>query len=137
MGSLACMKTLLPLALMTALAVAPAAANAKTLVSFEQSGGIAGVNVAVTVTTTGRVTAAAKGRSRSVRAATLRHLRALLSAARWDRANPGRSRCADCFTYVVRYHGHRAGYDDSQAKQVPRSVRAVVAELLRISRGGR
>jgi hypothetical protein len=37
----------------------------------------------------------------------------------------------------VRYHGHRAKYDDSQARQVPRSVRAVVAELQRISRGGR
>ena len=137
MGSLACMKTLLPLALMCALAVAPAAASAKTLVSFEQSGGIAGVDVAVTLTTTGHVTTGANGRSRAVRAATLRHLRALLSAARWDRANPGRSRCADCFAYVVRYHGHRASYDDSQVKQVPRSVRAVVAELLRISRGGR
>ena len=137
MGSLACMKTLLPLALMCALAVGPATANAKTLVSFEQSGGIAGVDVAVTVTTTGHVTAGSNGRSRAVRAATLRHLRALLSAARWDRANPGRSRCADCFAYVVRYHGHRASYDDSQAKQVPRSVRAVVAELVRISRGGR
>lgn len=133
MGSLACMKTLLPLALMTALALAPATANAKTLVSFEQSGGFAGVNVTVTVTTTGHVT----GRSHGLRAATLRHLRALLSTARWDRGNPGRSTCADCFSYVVRYHGHRASYDDSQAKKVPRSVRAVVAELLRISRGGR
>jgi hypothetical protein len=37
----------------------------------------------------------------------------------------------------VRYPGHRARYDDSRARQVPRSVRAVVAELLRISRGGR
>ena len=137
MGSLACMKALLPLALMTALAVAPATANAKTLVSFERSGGIAGVNVALTLTTTGHVAAGSSGHSRAVRAATLRHLRALLSAARWDRADPGRSRCADCLRYVVRYHGHRAGYDDSQARQVPRSVRALVAELLRISRGGR
>ncbi|HEX5901049.1 MAG TPA: hypothetical protein VFY32_16720 [Solirubrobacteraceae bacterium] len=59
------------------------------------------------------------------------------AAARWDRANPGRSHCADCFEYVVRYHGRRARYDDSQAKQVPRSVRAVVAELQRITRAGR
>jgi hypothetical protein len=133
------MKPLLPLALMVALAAAPATANAKTLVSFEQSGGIAGVNVTVTVSTTGDVTADSNGRDRSqrLRTTTLRHLRALLSAARWDRVHPGRSRCADCFSYLVRYHGHRAGYDDSQAKQVPRSVRAVVAELLRISRGGR
>ena len=134
MGSLACMKTLLPLALTVALAAAPAAASAKTLVSFGQSGGFVGVDVSVTVTTTGHVTG---DRSHRLRAATLRHLRELLAAARWDRANPGRSGCADCFTYVVRYSGHRARYDDSQAKQVPRSVRAVVAELLRISRGGR
>ena len=134
MGSLACMKMLLPLALTVALAAAPAAASAKTLVSFGQSGGFAGVDVSITVTTTGHV---AGDRSQRLRAATLRDLRELLAAARWDRANPGRSRCADCFTYVVHYRSHRASYDDSQAKQVPRSVRAVVAELLRISRGGR
>jgi hypothetical protein len=134
LGSLACMKMLLPLALAVALATAPAAASAKTLVSFGQSGGFAGVDVSITVTTTGHV---AGDRSHRLRAATLRHLRELLAAARWDRANPGRSRCADCFDYVVHYRGHRASYDDSQAKQVPRSVRAVVAELLRISRGGR
>ena len=76
MGSLACMKTLLPLALMCALAVAPAStANAKRLLSFEQSGGIAGVDVALTLTTTGHVTAGSNGRSRAVRAATLRHRR--------------------------------------------------------------
>ena len=133
------MKMLLGFALMVALAASPAAATAKTLVSFEQSGGIAGVNVAVAVSTTGHVTGDANGRDRShrLRAATLRHLRGLLADARWDRANPGRSGCADCFEYVVRYHGHRARYDDSQARQVPASVRAVVAELLRISRGGR
>ena len=60
-----------------------------------------------------------------------------LLAARWDRAAPGASRCADCFEYIVRYRGHRARYDDSQAKQVPRSIRAIVAELQRIQRGGR
>jgi hypothetical protein len=133
------MKLLLPLALTVALAAAPAAASAKTLVSLGQSGGLAGVDLAITVTTTGHVAGDVTGgdRAHRLRAATLRHLRELLAAARWDRANPGRSRCADCITYVVRYHGHRASYDDSQAKQVPRSVRAVVAELLRISRGGR
>ena len=131
MGSLACMKTLLPLAFMVALAAAPTAATAKTLVSFEQSGGIAGVTVTVAVSTTGR------DRSHRLRAATLRHLRGLLADARWERASPGPSQCADCFSYVVRYHGHRARYDDSQSRQVPSSVRAVVAELVRISRGGR
>ena len=133
------MKTLLPVALMVAAACGPAAASAKTLVSFSQSGGLAGVSMSVTVATAGQVAVDASGRDRShrLRAATLRHLRALLSAARWDRANPGRSHCADCFEYVVRYHGRRARYDDSQAKQVPTSVRAVVTELLRISRGGR
>ena len=139
MGSLACMKTLLPLVFMVALAAAPAAATAKTLVSFEQSGGIAGVTITVAVSTTGHVTGDVNGRDRShrLRAATVRHLRGLLADARWERASPGPSQCADCFSYVVRYHGHRARYDDSQSRQVPSSVRAVVAELVRISRGGR
>jgi hypothetical protein len=121
------------------MAAVPAAATAKTLVSFEQSGGIAGVSVSVAVSITGHVTGDVKGgdRSHRLRAATLRHLRRLLADARWDRANPGPSHCADCFGYVVRYHGHRASYDDSQSRQVPGSVRAVVAELTRISRGGR
>jgi hypothetical protein len=133
------MKTLLPLVFMVALAAAPAAATAKTLVSFEQSGGIAGVTVTVAVSTTGQVTGDVNGgdRSHRLRAATLRHLRGLLAHARWERASPGPSHCADCFSYVVRYHGHRARYDDSQSRQVPSSVRAVVAELVRISRGGR
>jgi hypothetical protein len=133
------MRTLLPFAIVAALAAGPAAASAKTLVSFGQSGGIAGVDLTATVSTTGYVTGNFTGHDRSyrLRAATLRHLRTLLSDARWDRANPGRSNCADCFEYVVRYHGHRARYDDSQARQVPASVRAVVAELLRIGRGGR
>ena len=139
MGSLACMKMLLPVAFMVALAAMPAAATAKTLVSFEQSGGIAGVSVAVVVSTTGHVTGDVSGgdRSHRLRAATLRHLHRLLADARWDRASPGPSHCADCFAYVVRYRGHRASYDDSQSRQVPGSVRAVVAELVRISRGGR
>jgi hypothetical protein len=139
LGSLACMKTLLPLAFLVALAAVPAAATGKTLVSFEQSGGIAGVSVTVAVSTTGHVTGDVHGgdRSHRLRAATLRHLRGLLAEARWDRASPGPSHCADCFAYVVRYHGHRASYDDSQSRQVPGSVRAVVAELVRISRGGR
>jgi hypothetical protein len=141
LGTLACMKMLLPLAFMVALAAGPAAATgtAKTLVSFEQSGGIAGVSVTVVVSTTGQVTGDvnSSGRTHRLRAVTLRHLRRLLADARWDRASPGPSHCADCFTYVVRYHGHRARYDDSQSRQVPASVRAVVAELTRITRGGR
>jgi hypothetical protein len=138
-GSLACMKTLLPLAFMVALAATPATATARTLVSFEQSGGIAGVSVSVAVSTTGHVTGDVSGghRTHRLRAATRRHLRRLLADARWDRASPGPSHCADCFAYVVRYHGHRASFDDSQSRQVPGSVRAVVDELVRISRGGR
>jgi hypothetical protein len=138
-GSLACMKTLLPFALVVALAAAPATAGAKTLVSLSQSGGLAGVSTTVTVTTAGHVAVDGSGpdRAHRLRTTTLGHLRKLLSAARWDRANPGTSHCADCFEYVVRYHGRRARYDDSQIKQVPGSVRAVVAELQRISRGGR
>jgi len=99
-GSVACMKTLLALSVMVALAAEPAAASAKTLVSFQQSGGIAGVDVSVAVSTTGRVTGDVSSRDRShrLRAATLRHLRGLLADARWDRANPGPSACADCFT---------------------------------------
>jgi hypothetical protein len=133
------MRTLLPVALMVAMAAAPASASAKTLVSFKQSGGIAGIESGVTVTTTGYVVTDGHGADRShrLRASTLRELRTMLSEARWDRANPGASSCADCFEYVVRYHGHRARYDDSQAKRVPRSIRAVVAELQRIGRGGR
>jgi len=119
---------------MAALAAGPAAASAKTLVSFEQSGGLAGVHVTIAVSTTGHVTGE---RSHTLKDSSLRHLRRLLADARWDKANPGRSSCADCFEYVVRYRGHRARYDDSQAKRVPASVRAVVQELLRISRGGR
>ena len=139
MGSLACMRTLLPFVLVAALAAGPAAASARTLVSFGQSGGIAGVDVTATVSTTGYFTGDFTGRDRShrLRAATLRHLRGLLADAHWERASPGPSHCADCFSYVVRYHGHRARYDDSQSRQVPSSVRAVVAELVRISRGGR
>jgi hypothetical protein len=139
LGSLACMKTLLTFAFMVALSATPAAATAKTLVSFEQSGGIAGVSIAVAVSTTGHVTGDVSGghRSHRLRAATLRHLRRLLADARWDRASPGPSHCADCFAYVVRYNGHRASFDDSQSRQVPGSVRAVVDELVRISRGGR
>jgi hypothetical protein len=133
------MKMLLPVAFMLALAASPAAATARTLVSFEQSGGIAGVSVTIVVSTTGHVTGDVSGghRSHRLRAATLRHLRRLLADARWDRASPGASRCADCFAYVVRYHGHRASFDDSQTREVPGSVRAVVDELVRISRGGR
>jgi hypothetical protein len=132
------MRFVAPILLAAALAVLPACADAKTLVSFEQSGGIAGVSNAVTVTTTGRVSeGGADEHARKLRASTLSRLRRLLSAADWDHARPGRSSCADCFSYVVRYHGRRAVYDDSQAKRVPRSVRAVVSELLRISRGGR
>jgi outer membrane receptor protein involved in Fe transport len=86
LGSLACMKTLLPLAFMVALAATPAAATARTLVSFEQSGGIAGVSVSVAVSTTGHVTGDVSG---------------------------------------------------GQSRQVAGSVRAVVDELVRISRGGR
>jgi hypothetical protein len=133
------MKLLLAFALVVALAAAPATAGATTLVSFAQSGGLAGVSMTVAVTTTGHVTVDGSGRDRShrLRTATLRHLRRLLSAARWDRANPGTSHCADCVEYIVRYHGRHARYDDSQTKRVPGSVRAVVAELQRISRGGR
>ena len=140
MGSLACMKTLLPFALMVALAAAPAAATAKTLVSFEQSGGIAGVTITVAVSTTGHVTGDVSGRDRShrLRAATLRHLRGLLADARWDRANPGPSHCADCFELrgalprpprPLRRQPVQAGARARCARSSPSS--------LRISRGGR
>ncbi len=132
------MKALAPIVLAVALAVLPACAGARTLVSFEQSGGIAGVSKQVTVTTTGRASVGGgDGHASKLRASTLSRLRRLLAAADWGHARPGRSSCADCFAYVVRYHGRRAVYDDSQARRVPRSVRAVVSELLRISRGGR
>ena len=99
------------------------------------------MSVSVVVSSTGRVTGDVRGGdgSHRLRAATLRRLRrgCLLADARWDRASPGRSHCADCFAYVVRYRGHRASFDDSQSRQVPGSVHAVVDELVRMSRGGR
>lgn len=108
LGSLSSVRFVAPVLLAAALAVLPACAEARTLVSFEQSGGIAGVSNAVTVTTTGRASAGGGDEhARKLRASTMSRLRHLLSAADWDHARPGRS------------------------------VRAVVSELLRISRGGR
>ena len=134
------MKTLLPLALMLALAAAPAAATAKTLVSFEQSGGIAGVSVTVAVSTTGHVTGDVKGgdRSHRLRAATLRHLRRAARRCPLGPREPGADRTARtasptwCATTAT-----APATTTARSRQVPRSVRAVVAELLRISRGGR
>jgi hypothetical protein len=133
------MKTLLPLALVVALAACSSSAGATTFASFAQSGGLAGTTVTVLVTTTGRVAVDADGDKSSQRlsARSLQRLRRLLAAVAFDRVRPGRSRCADCFVYSVRYRGKRFAYDDSQTSQVPRSARAVVGELQRISRGGR
>jgi hypothetical protein len=126
-------KALLALALAL---VVPSTAGATTLVSFSQSGGIAGRHVSLRVTTRG--TAVVTGRQPfRLHASTLRRLRGLLADARFDRVDPKASRCADCFVYSVRYHGRRVSYDDSQAKDVPRSVRTAVGELARIARGGR
>ena len=139
MGSLACMKTLLAFAVTVALAAAPSAAGATTLVSFTQSGGIAGIDDSISVSTTGRTALDVHGRDSShrLKASSLQHLRRLLAAVAFDRVRPGRSNCADCFVYTVRYHGKRFSYDDSQAKKVPSAARAVVSELQRIARGGR
>jgi hypothetical protein len=133
LGSLPGVKTVLALALVL---VVPSTAGATTLVSFSQSGGIAGRHVSLRVTTRG--TAVVSGRQPfRLRASTLRHLRGLLADARFDRVHPAASRCADCLLYAVRYRGRRVSYDDSQAKDVPRSVRMAVDELARIARGGR
>jgi hypothetical protein len=136
LGSLPVVKTILVLALVLAL---PSTAGATTLVSFSQSGGIAGRHVAMTVSTGGRARVSARTRhtTHTLRASTLRNLRRLLANARFDRVHPGGTNCADCFVYAVRYRGQRISYDDSQAKNVPRSVRMVVDELARIARGGR
>jgi hypothetical protein len=123
------------LALAIALAL-PSTADATTLVSFAQSGGIAGRHVTLRVTTRGTAVVGGHKPFR-VHASTLQRLRGLLADARFDRVDPKPSQCADCFVYAVRYRGHHVSYDDSQAKQVPRSVRAAVAELARIARGGR
>src|SRR4051794_41551069 len=104
------MKTLLPLAFMVALAATPAAATARTLVSFEQSGGIAGVSVSVAVSTTGHVTGDVSGGDPTPppRAPPLRHPRPPLSDAPRGRASPGPSHRAGCFAYAGRYHRHPA-----------------------------
>jgi hypothetical protein len=133
MGSLPSVKTILALAVAL---VIPSGAGATTLVSFSQSGGIAGRHVSLRVTTRGSAVVSGQ-RTFRLRTSTLRHLRGLLSDARFDRVHPSPSRCADCFVYAVRYRGRRVSYDDSQAKQVPRSVRMAVDELARIARGGR
>jgi hypothetical protein len=132
-GSLSSVKVILALAL--ALAI-PSTADATTLVSFSQSGGIAGRHVTLRVTTRGTAVVGGHKPFR-LHASTLHHLRRLLADARFDRVDPKPSQCADCLVYAVRYRGHRAGYDDSQARQVPRSVRLAVGELARIARGGR
>ncbi len=133
------MKAIPALVCVLLLAVAADAAGAATLVSFSQSGGIAGNRVALTVSAGGRASVTANRRPRAWRlhATTLRRLRRLLADAHFDRVDPEPSHCADCFVYSVRYRGRRVSYDDSQRDQVPRSVRAAVAELARIARGGR
>jgi hypothetical protein len=131
-------KPVLSLALLVALTV-PTTAGARTLVSYSESGGIANRRVALTVTTAGvaNVTANRRPRTFHLHASTLKRLRHLLAAARFDRVHPPATSCADCVIYSVHYRGHRVRYDDSQARHVPRSVRRVVAELQRIARGGR
>jgi hypothetical protein len=125
------------LALVVMLAL-PSTAGATTLVSFSQSGGIAGRHVSLRVTTGGLASVTANKRPRAFRlhASTLHNLRRLLADAPFDRVHPGATSCADCLVYAVRYHGQRISYDDSQAKRIPRSVRMVVDELARIARGG-
>ena len=109
------MKALLPLALMVAVAGAPGAASAKTLVSFAQSGGLAGVSMTVTVTTTGHVAVDGAGgndRSQRLRTATLRHLRELLSARRsftFDDAVAGTDRMTQAVTLFALLELYKSG----------------------------
>jgi hypothetical protein len=130
------MKAILALALVLAL---PSSAAASRLVSFTESGGLQPRNVGLQVTTDGvaHVTVNRRPRAFHLHASTLHRLRRLLAAARFDRVHPPPSRCADCVAYTVRYRGSHVHYDDSQARDVPRSVRRVVDELSRIARGGR
>src|SRR4051812_50075850 len=111
------MKTLLPLAFMVALAATPAAATARTLVSFEQSGGIAGVSVSVAVSTTGHVTGDVSGghRTHPPRAAPPRHPRPPLAQAPRGRARPGASPPPGCLPPVGRHPRPPARLDDSQS----------------------
>jgi hypothetical protein len=138
-GSLQGVKPILALAVVVALIAPEAASGSSTLVSFTRSGGVAGSQLALRVTTDGRalVTANRRPRAFQLHATTTRRLRRLLADARFDRVDTGPSRCADCFVYSVRYGGRHVSYDDAQTRQVPGSVRAVVEELLRIARGGR
>jgi hypothetical protein len=130
------MKAILALAVVLAL---PSSAAASRLVSFTQSGGLQPRNVGLSVTTDGvaRLTVNRRPRAFHLHPSTLARLRRLLAEARFDRVHPKPSRCADCVVYSVRYRGAHIHYDDSQAADVPRSVRRAVDELSRIARGGR
>ena len=125
----------------TALAAAPAqgappVAAQRTLVSYSRSGGLLALRETLVVTRAGRATAmGAHGFSgRPLRATTMRRLRGLLAAARFDLVPRPTDPCEDCFRQTVAYAGRRTSY--FEGAKVPASVRAAIAELQRIARGG-
>jgi hypothetical protein len=116
---------------------APPTAARGTLVSYSRSGAIAGLRETLVVTRAGRATAqGARGFSgRPLKAQTMRRLRRLLAAARFDLVPRVTDMCGDCFRHTVVYAGRRTSFFDGA--KVPASVRAAVDELQRIAGGGR
>ena len=124
-------------ALLAACACGAAAAPSHPgrLVDFTRSGGLAGLQLRVTVRRDGRATIIGGRRDarrhRRLRSRTMRHLRRALAAARFDRVPPFHAGCVDCFVFAVRYRGVRAAWNAGPG--VPRSVQVAVAALMRIA----
>lgn len=114
------------------------AAQAQTVVRFSLSGGFVGRDVRLSLRSDRRaiVTDRRAGTKRhTIKSATLKALRRTLDAAHVEqRLSSGPSGCADCFNYAITYKGHRAAFDDST---IPSRMRKAVAELRRITDGGR
>ena len=126
-------------ALLAACACSAAAAPSHPgrLVDFSRTGGLAGLQLRVTVLRDGRATIVGGRRDtrshRRLRPRTMTHLRRVLAAARFDRVPPFHAGCVDCFVFAVRYRGVRAAWNAGRG--VPRSVQAAVAALMRIAGG--
>jgi hypothetical protein len=131
-----------PAALIAALVVTcacsatAAPAHPRRLVDFARTGGLAsGLQLRVTVMGNGQATIVGGRRDRTthrrLRAGTMRHLRRVLAAARFDRVPRFHAGCLDCFVFSVRYKGVRAAW--KQGPGVPRSVQVAVAALMRIA----
>jgi hypothetical protein len=97
----------------------PAHADAAPLVSYERTGGIAGVDDRVEVSGGGAVTVrhrdGAKHRTR-LSARRLRALRRALTAAHFERpVAAGPTGCSDCFFFRLRHGGHTLSFSQLAA----------------------